>query len=227
MLSISIILHGYNNSENLSLAIDSILDQDLEDIDLHIVLVDNCSTDTERTATKLKDISMYLTQLNIPSNILSLIKHEDLLIANLYAAKFAKNEYLLFLEGSQYFMPGFFQKLKRIITTFYSSFGCVLSDTIIVNGKTLEYITYSPLIWQGRELKACEESIQLSDFLGLCVRKDLIKNLDLNDIASMYKSLITYKIGYTSINAGVLVIGESIDSNKRKNIHNELYNRSS
>jgi glycosyltransferase involved in cell wall biosynthesis len=125
---VSIVFTSYNHKEYLKQALDSLLCQTYQNIE--IIIIDDCSTDGSQEILKQYEqndkIHLHLKQQNSGSYV----------NASNYGATFAKGEYLIFAQCDDYAEPEQIKLLSNVLND-YPEVGVVYSKSLLVdeNGK--------------------------------------------------------------------------------------------
>jgi glycosyltransferase involved in cell wall biosynthesis len=127
---VSIVFTSYNHKEYLKQALDSLLYQTYQNIE--IIIIDDCSTDGSQEILKQyvqnEKINLHLKEHNSGSYV----------NASNYGATFAKGEYLIFAQCDDYAEPDQIKLLSNVLNE-HPEVGVVFSKSLLVdeNGKFL------------------------------------------------------------------------------------------
>jgi len=229
-MKISTALVTHNSTDILEYSCKSILEQKIENVQLDVVLFDNGSIDGGRTLGKLKDWAIHFNYKNIPADVCFRAKKEEEITAFFYAAKLCKGDWVCFLPGNGFYDLNYIENLNHIIDKYYSLNDTILSAYDIVDMKRNQSQIYYPSIWRNKEIFAFEQNIQLSDPIGICIKKNMLSRYFSEQSEILYDLYVKshfHSIAYNDKKAGTLIIGENVDKSKRKNILNGLYTRAS
>jgi glycosyltransferase involved in cell wall biosynthesis len=127
---VSIVFTSYNHKEYLKQALDSLINQTYQNIE--IIIVDDCSTDGSQEILKQYEKYKHIVLKLNNQNSGSYVK------ASNYGASFAKGEYLIFAQCDDYAVTEQIKILSDILNQ-YPTVGVVYSKSILVNeqGKVL------------------------------------------------------------------------------------------
>lgn len=136
---ISVVFTSYNHKEYLKQALDSLVNQTYQN--LEIIIIDDCSTDGSQEILKeyqhLQNINLKLSDVNSGSYVNS---------SNL-GASLATGEFILFAQCDDYAVPN---QIEKLLGPFYNNIniGVVYSKSNLVD----DHGTYLQDDLQGREL---------------------------------------------------------------------------
>lgn len=231
-LKISVVLIAQNNHEEIEFMIQSLLDQEPGPYILDVVLVDACSTDGDRTITKLRDSKIRLSYLGISVQILTTNLPKLDVSTHLFGAKLSSGDWVVFMTPGTFFHRKYLLNIVLTINTYYLNFDIVLSLYYIdrLDGVLYRQNIFDCSRYRNKELVYLrEKGAKLTDFLGICLSKSIISKILTLDENAMWVDIFekNYKVAYANVIAGHLLIGEKLDLRKRKMLFNQLFHEPS
>ena len=178
-ISFSIIIPLYNKAPYIERAINSVLNQSLQNFEI-IVVNDGSSDGGEKIVTKLEDERLKLVSQ----------KNAGVSAARNTGAKEAQYEYLAFLDGDDTWEPNFLSEIVKLIGNFPDAGIYGTSNSFIYpNGKKVaEDFSY---LFNGKEQGLLE------DYFGLFakIQKSPFSNSNLCIPKKVYQEFGGYKVG--------------------------------
>ena len=158
MVSISVIVPVYNKKEYLKRSIDSILAQDIRNME--VILVDDASTDGSYELCN----QLYGERPNV--RILRQAQNGGAGLARNTGIHAAQGRYMTFVDADDILLPGYLQRLYETALLYHA-------DVVAENGTAFErpeffstsFAERSRLIWDGRYLTAAYYKIFRTSFL--------------------------------------------------------------
>lgn len=228
-MKISVVIVAHNAYDEVEYAIQSILEQEPGDYELDLVLVDNGSTDKDRTITKLRDKMVLLNNKGIKTQVTGAYKTTEDNSIWLFGANCTAGDWICFLPATSFYYSNYLKNLVLTINKYYSNKDIILSQYKISKIDKTKYHQqiYDPSIWRDKERQclAGGSEVRLSSFLSSCFRKSIIQRLYVGSEHEMWLYILdkNLKLSYANIEAGVEIIGEKLDKRKRKALFAELY----
>jgi glycosyltransferase involved in cell wall biosynthesis len=183
---ISVVFTSYNHKEYLKQALDSLVNQTYQN--LEIIIIDDCSTDGSQGILKeyehLKNINLKLSAVNSGSYVNS---------SNL-GASYATGEYILFAQCDDYAVPN---QIEKLLAPFYNNpnIGVVYSKSNLVDeqgnylqddlkGRELAFknhIKNSPIIMGNEMRKFLSFSCVIPNLSAALIKNNLFKEVGLSN----------------------------------------------
>lgn len=231
-MKFSLIILISNTYDDALYCLKTLAELNKEDIELDIVLIDN-GTPGPITESRLKNLELRFKNAGFVNTKSERLIRGDLEnIAYLYASLQATGDWVIFLPASGFYFKSYLSKLLKSINSYYSTSDVLLSDYLITHisvNDTHSYNTvhYSPSIYRNKESEAFNKEIPLSNFIGLCIKRNKINLLASNSDLNFFKKIFELRLAleYTNILAGAIFIGDTIDYSKKQNLCDHLYYR--